>query len=681
MKEAFAYIDPGNGFVFIQNTSFIGPAILSLLGFILLWIRFFYKFTKRLLWAVIIIVIIIIIGGIIMSKRGVNKKVIIIGIDAMDPNITERLMNEGKLPNFSRLKSNGSYSRLQTTYPAESVVAWSSFSTGLNPGGHGVFDFIMREPSNYMPYLSLNEVSMDAQKIKIYRKGITFWETLSKSKIPSSIFFCPNTFPPEKILGKMLSGMGVPDLYGTMGRFLFYTSKELSEQEKETRGKLIFVKPNKNIVETYIYGPKVLVKNEVVESMVPLKITLYPNAKNVEIEFQDNRLFLEKDTWSKWQRISFKIGQLKKAYGIVKFYLKGIEPDFELYLSPVNFDPEKPIFTISFPKGLSRKIARKVGLYYTQGMPHDSWALSEDRIDEEAFLQHVDMVFEERERILREELKSFRSGVFFFYFDTLDIIQHMFWRFIDSKHPLFISSSPYKGTIFKYYEKMDQLLGEIIKSIDEDATIIVLSDHGFSAFRRTVHLNRWLLENGFLCLKDGITEGKEFFEGVDWSKTKAYALGFGGIYLNKIGREKNGIVEEWEQEGLKKAISEKLKQWLDVQAQDNIIKNVYEKEEIFTGPYTEQAPDLFIGFNAGYRASWQTALGGIPKISIEDNNKKWSGDHLVDPTLVPGIIFINKKFKLNNPEIADIAPTILCIFNIHNSKQTQGKILISDENH
>ena len=674
MKEAFAYIDPGNGFTFFQNTSFLWPAILSLIGFVLLWI----KFAKRFFW-IIIVIFIIIIGGMMIGKKGVNKKVIIIGVDAMDPNITERLMNEGKLPNLSGLKNNGSYSRFQTTYPAESVVAWSSFSTGLNPGGHGVFDFIMRAPSDYMPFLSLNEVSENAQENKIYRKGMTFWEVLSKNKIPSYIFFCPNTFPPEKIFGKMISGMGVPDLYGTMGRFSFYTSKELSGPEKETRGRILFVKPDSNMIETYIYGPKVSVKDKVAESKIPFKILLHPDLNKIEIELQNNRFSLEKGQWSKWERVSFKIGLFKKAYGIVKFYLKSVEPDFELYLSPVNFNPESPIFPISYPKDFSKKLARKFGLYYTQGMPHDTWALSEDRINEEAFLQHVDMVFNEKRKILEEELRNFKNGLFFFYFDTLDIVQHMFWRFIDSRHPLFISSSPYSNTIFEYYMKIDQLLGKVLKGIGEDATLIVLSDHGFTAFRKAVHLNSWLLENGFLSLKDGLREGGDFFEGVDWPKTKAYALGFGGIYLNKEGREREGIVKEQEAEGLKEAISEKLKQWKDGQADEEIVRNVYKKEEIFIGPYKDNAPDLFVGFNAGYRASWKTALGGIPEMLIEDNNKKWSGDHLVDPALVPGVIFINKKLKLKEPSIVDIASTILDLFDITKPKEIHGKELFKDE--
>lgn len=306
-------------------------------------------------------------------------------------------------------------------------------------------------------------------------------------------------------------------------------------------------------------------------------------------------------------------------------------------------------------------------------MPHDTWALTEDRLNEKAFLEQVDSILNEKRKILNEELKEFKRGVFFFYIDTLDIIQHMFWRYIDPKHPLFVEDSFYRDIIFKYYERIDKILGEILEKLDNNTTLIVLSDHGFNSFRRGVHLNRWLLDNGFLFLKEGIKESKGFFENIDWSETKAYAVGFGGIYINKVGREKYGIVDESEIEELKKAISTKLEEWQDTKSQDKVVKKVYSSEDVFNGTYKKDAPDLFVGFNTGFRASWQTALGGVPLALIEDNNKKWSGEHLIDSSLVPGIIFVNKKINLNNPSLIDLLPTILKIFNIPKPKDLQGK--------
>lgn len=674
------YVDPGSGFVFAQNTSFLLAIILGLLGSLFVFVKLFFNFFRRFLWIFFVILVAAIIIGGMMTHREPHKKVIILGIDAMDPKITEELMQAGKLPNFSYLKKIGAYSHLATTTPAESVVAWSSFATGFNPGGHGIFDFIMRNPQNYLPYLSLNEISNINGKthIRLRRKGETFWSTLSKNRIPCFIYFCPNTFPPDRIFGKMLSGMGVPDISGTMGRFSFYTSKRLTPEDKDSRGKIIGVEPKNNIIETEIYGPKVASGNSVKEKAIPLKIIISPEERKIILQFQENRLALKENSWSDWQKTSFKMGPFKRLHGILKFYLKAIQPDFQLYVSPINFNPEEPPFLISYPYNYSKKLANKFGLYYTQGMPHDTWALTEDRLDEKAFLEHADEILDENERILRGELKEFKGGLFFFYFETLDVIQHMFWRYIDPQHPLYEKNPIYQDTIFRYYEKVDRIIGETLKILDKDTTLIILSDHGFNSFRRAVHLNRWLLENGYLFLKEGINESKEFFEDVDWSKTKAYALGFGGIYLNRMGREYYGIVSETEVRNLKQKIIEGLKQFHDSETGEMVVNNVYAQEDVFQGPFMNDAPDLFVGFNKGFRASWQTALGGAPTSLIEDNKRKWSGDHLIDPALVPGVIFVNKKVTLKNPSITDIAPTILFLFNIEQSDEMQGNSLLNE---
>ncbi len=265
--------------------------------------------------------------------------------------------------------------------------------------------------------------------------------------------------------------------------------------------------------------------------------------------------------------------------------------------------------------------------------------------------------------------------MFFFYVDTLDVIQHMFWRYTDTQNPLYEKNSPYADVITNYYKKIDEVVGEILKNIDANTTLLVISDHGFSAFRESVHLNRWLLENGYLTLEEGKTDSKDFLEGIDWGKTKAYAIGFGGIYLNKIGRESEGIVDESEAFDLKLKIKEGLLKLKDSNGLA-AINNVYTQEEIFKGKYSNAAPDLFVGFAKGFRASWQTALGGVPAKLIEDNQRKWSGDHLIDPVLVPGVIFINKKINSKTPSMVDIAPTLLHLFNDGKKEKMDGNSLI-----
>ncbi len=684
MSSLLKYVDPGTGFVFAQNTAYVWSIIAGLLGTSLFFFKIFFKRVKKFPWIILVVTALVLIGIAVIHRIGHKNKVLILGIDALDPEVTERLMREGKLPHLTRIKETGSYSRLTTTVPSESVVAWTSFLTGTDPGQHGICDFIMRDPSTYRPYLSLNEISHAGGNVKISvrRKGEAFWSVLSKSRVPCYVYFCPTTFPPEPLAGRMLSGMGTPDIAGNIGRFSFYTTKTLSREDHESRGRIIRVTPDRGTIHTGLYGPKVSTRSgdSTADAQVPFTVTVQPHEEKVQLRLEGRTgFFLKKGGWSGWEKVSFRIGPFTRLHGIVKFYLKSIEPDFELYASPINFDPEDPPFPISYPSAYSKKVAGRTGLYHTQGMPHDTWALTEDRFDEKAFLEHVDEVLSERERILKSELKDFKGGMLFFYFDTLDIIQHMFWRYTDPRHPLYEVNALYKDTIARYYEKMDAIIGEVLKGLDEHTTLIVASDHGFGPFRRAVHLNRWLLEKGYLSLKEGVNESKEFFADVDWSKTKAYALGFGGIYLNEIGRERYGIVESSGAQELKRTIAEELKKLRDPATGEPVVNNVFSSREIWAGSRVDDMPDLFVGFKRGYRASWQTALGGVPSVLIEDNKRKWSGDHLIDPSLVPGVLFVNKKVAVADPSIIDIAPTVLTLFGIPKPAEMRGRVLLEDE--
>ncbi|MDD5668962.1 MAG: nucleotide pyrophosphatase, partial [Candidatus Omnitrophica bacterium] len=205
------------------------------------------------------------------------------------------------------------------------------------------------------------------------------------------------------------------------------------------------------------------------------------------------------------------------------------------------------------------------------------------------------------------------------------------------------------------------------------------SDHGFTSFHTGVHLNRWLADNNYLFLTDHNTESGGFFENVDWEKTKAYAVGFGGIFLNKKGREARGIVREEEFQRLKQSIADGLRGLKDPSTTEAVVRSVYDGEETFKGSRNSHAPDLYVGFNAGYRASWQTALGAVPPVVMEKNQKRWNGDHLVDPALVPGVIFSNKKMISGRiPDITDVAVTVLDLFPGKTSVKLDGKNLFKN---
>lgn len=673
------YVDPSGGFVFVQQGGYLWGILLGLLGSVLFFLKFFFSSRKRSLLVFIILAAGAVFGGMFfMRPRAYPKKVIVLGIDAMDAPLTEQFMREGRLPACLALTRQGTYSRLATTNPAESAVAWTSFATGLTPGAHGIFDFVMRSPEDYVPYLSLNEIVSGGKQVHIRRKGTPFWKVLSDQRIPCALYFTPNTFPPEPVYGVMLSGMGTPDVTGTMGKYSFYTAQKLTDEDRGSRGRIIGVNPERGKITAVLYGPRLRVKDTETEAAIPFTIAIVPSERSVRIKLQGKSLVLKEKAWSSWQEVSFRLGALKRMRGILRFWLKSVQP-FELYVTPINFNPRHAFFPVSYPRGFSGQLAGHVGLYYTQGMPHDTWALSENRLDEKAFLEQVDTILSEKERILNEALRRFRGGALFFYFDTLDAVQHMFWRYQDPQHPLYERNAAYQDTIVRYYEKIDRIIGEVIQRADKDTTLLVISDHGFTSFRKSVHLNRWLLENGYLVLQEHLTEGGELFKGIDWSRTKAYALGFGGIYLNRAGREYYGIVPESDAQRLKQDIVKKLSVLKDPDTGAPVIHKVYTQEEAFNGASVRDVPDILVGFNAGYRASWQTALGGVPVKLIEANTRKWSGDHLVDPALVPGVVFVNKKAPLESPSMIDIAPTLLGLFQSDKPGLMQGKVLFKDE--
>ncbi|MEK6733362.1 MAG: alkaline phosphatase family protein [Candidatus Omnitrophota bacterium] len=658
-----AYIDPGTGFTIFNLEAWLVAIIAGFFGIILIFLKNIFNFFKKHknIFVFLLFFIACLTTGAFMNKGSrFDKKIIVLGFDGLSPDIVESMMKEGRLPNFSKLKEQGSYSRLLTTNPSQSPVAWAGFATGQNPGKNGIFDFIIRDPKTYTLNLAISDVKNSAPQKII--KSKCFWQYASEQNIPAVIISHPLTFPPGRIYGRMLSGMGVTDILGTEGTFTFYTTESM-DKNKDVGGR-VFQVSRAPVMVMNLIGPKVhTIGKESKNVKVPFKVTLEKDRKSAVIEFQNNKFELQPGEWSNWKEVSFKIGLFKTLKGIFKFYLVEAEPRFKLYISPINFDPRKPFFQISYPAGYSKELADNIGLYYTQGMPINTWAVNEKKLGETPLLEQSEMVLKERKAMLDFELKRFSKGILFCYFGATDTIQHMFWRYADPEHPLYEDGSPqkYKEAIENWYKKMDNILGDVMIGLNKNDTLIVLSDHGFNTFRRSAHINSWLRKNGYLELKNPYAKtGSELLTDIDWSKTRAYAIGFGSIYINQKGRERSGIVNpESDTELLKEEIINKLRGWRDEKYNQSVVNDVYKKEDIFHGKYAKNAPDLYIGFNIGYRASWQTALGAVPEVAIEDNMKKWSGDHLFDSKLVPGIIFSNKTIIKDKPSIYDIAPTIL----------------------
>jgi predicted AlkP superfamily phosphohydrolase/phosphomutase len=639
-----------------------------------------------------------------------SRKVIVLGIDGLDPNLLRSFMDRGMMPHFQRLISAGGDLReMRTTIPAQSPVAWASFSTCTNPGRHGIFDFIHRQPDTFELYLSTSRTyepqgekfeigkwvfSLKSGEIKNLVGERPFWNYLTEAGIPAVIYRTPSNFPPFAGKAWEMSGMGTPDIMGTYGTFSYYTDTPPKNSGKITGGKVFptFLK-NNGIAENYLYGPQNSFRLDEKEPFdevdgrkhynyekltIPFKVYVDQEHAVAKIVVQDKEIFLQQGEWSGWVEVRFElIPHVKHLSGIVKFYLKEVRPHFKLYVSPININPAHPALPIFNPPEYGEALVKDLGLFYTQGMAEDTKARTYGILDDREYWSQSQMVTADWFRAWRWHLDRFREGFLFFYFSTLDLGQHMFWRYLDHVSPIHEQAlkSGLKDPVERLYRQMDEALGMVLQKIDAQTTLIVISDHGFTGFRRCFNLNSWLLDNGYLSLLDPAQREKaEYFENVDWNRTRAYGLGINGLYLNLENREFKGIVRPDQEAGLLTELKRKLEMLIDPKTGEHPLKHAYIAKEVYKGKYVGTfSPDIILGFRRGYRASWETILGGVPKDWFTDNLDPWSGDHCIDPTEVPATLVTTKKIKKSSPAIWDIGPTVLNEFGIKIPENLEGK--------
>jgi predicted AlkP superfamily phosphohydrolase/phosphomutase len=611
------------------------------------------------------------------------KKVIVIGLDGLEPAIVEEMIAAGELPNLARLKAEGGLSRVATTYPAQTPVAWSTFATGTNPGGHGVFDFLRREPRTYQPDSGLNHYEQKnafvPPRVVNQRRGSPVWEQLSAAGIGSVVLRCPCTYPPDRVNGRMLSGMGVPDLRGGFGTSTFF-SVDGSTGSRESEHFIRIEDDGTGTIVTHLIGPKHPRTRE--NSRFDLTLDLDRSARRLLVRSAGSPKALEvrEGEWSDWLRVKFKLGLLQSVLGIVRFHLVRVEPTLELYASPINFDPVSPPFPISYPSEYAGQLAESLGTFYTAGMVEDHNGLSNERFGEDVFLAQCEDAWRERRGMMIHELERFEAGLFYCLFDTPDRVQHMLWRFREPTHPAnrgWASSPSLLGAVEDHYRRGDAMVGDALEFVDEETLFIVLSDHGFGSFQRGFHLNTWLRDQGLLTLKDEADPG-DLLQGIDWDRTRAYGLGLSGLYLNLQGREGLGTVKPDDAERLKADIARELTGLNDPERGVVAIRSALPREQIYSGAYVEEAPDLIINCAEGYRISWGSTTGGVPAGGVfEDNTRKWSGDHIIDPALVPGVLLMNRSFRGEGAKLLDLAPTILAALGLPDGPAMEGNSLLS----
>jgi len=656
-----------------------------------------------------------------------SQKVVILGFDGMDPELTERWMAEGQLPNFSRLAAQGGYYRLETSHSPESPTSWASFATGSQAGKHNIFDFLVRDPKTYMPDLGIvkksppeflfNYLPIKRPAIASIRGGTSFWVTAGQHGVRSSLLTVPITFPPEEVEnGELLSGLPLPDIRGTIGTF-YYFATDLSRYEEgntEMGGILKRLVMDRGVAKTELVGPPnpvvkaqqraILAKGPALADAdkaalaeltaredIRLPVTIHWNRpeRRATIEIQDSSVSLAEGEWSKWVTLEFRVNFLVRLHGMVQLFLIRADKELQLYISPVNWRPDSPPVPISYPESFSAQINDRLGFFRTLGWAEATWPLNEDRIDERAFMDDLYRAFDDRAQVMLHRVDARKWDVLVWVSESTDRVQHMMWRFVDKTHPMYneADAAKYGDAILRVYRRADQVVGEVLDHLPPDTQVFVMSDHGFHSFRHAVNLNTWLVNEGFLAIKGQRTEMKgmnemflgsgQFWENVDWSRTKAYAMGLGQVFINLKGREGDGTVDPAEYKAVVDDLASRLMGMTDPKSGARIVSSVYKRDDIYSGPFVKDAPDLQVGMMDGYRVSWQTTLGGSPPGDIVyANARKWSGDHCgFDYKTIPGILISNRTLAVQDPRVIDIAPTVLKYFGVPIPKEMDGKPL------
>ena len=598
-------------------------------------------------------------GSCAAPARKDLPSVIVLGIDGMDPGFVESHWPD--LPNLDNLRRTGEFKRLTTTMPPQSPVAWSTFITGTSPAEHGIYDFVHRDPRTMLPFSSMGETEqpshslsigpyrfpLAAARIRTFRRGKPFWQTLAERKIPVTILRMPTNYPPVECEGESLAGMGVPDMQGTFGTFTFFTDDALESARDVPGGQIVSVRLENRRAILRVPGPANTFRKDRSLSFVDVIADVDTAEPVARFNVQDKSFLLRQGEWSDWIEVEFPIvSGLKSAPGMFRVYAKQLSPEFRIYVSAVNVDPLRPELKISVPASYSAHLARSTGLYYTQGIAEDTAALRQNVFDRKEYLAQSRLVAREHIALLKQAVSEFRGGFLFFHFFGVDQNSHMLWRKFD-------------GELLDTYKMADSLVGWVAERA-KPATIIVMSDHGFSTFDRAVNLNTWLVREGFMKLKNPYSiDESELFPNVDWSRTQAYSLGLNAIYLNLSGRERNGIVPKSAAAGVLAQIAGRLQTFRDNGAV--AVPTTWSPHPKFEGDI-EYAPDLVVGYAPGYRSAWGGALGSIAAVVVEQNRDAWIGDHCIAPQYVPGVLISNRKSEAAYPDLKDLPAAILRMF-------------------
>ena len=579
-------------------------------------------------------------------------KTIIIGLDAFDPKFFEKLHDQGKTPNLSKYVQANHYSRFKITNPAQSEVSWTSIATGQNPGGHGMFDFVHRNPKNYGIHVSLlpTKKSLVGLQFAYPHEAETIFDYAVDRGYPATSLWWPATFPARLTSPvQSIPGLGTPDINGKLGVGILYSADKIKENvPQKTQLEGLIPASNSGIFTGKLKGPVRTKGNKTEETSIDFTLEFTDNDHAVFTLGKKISLNLKLGEWSPAFETGFKMGFLITLKTVTRVILtQGIDNP-RLYFLPLQIHPMSSAWPYGSPRNFVKSTWDLAGPYLTLGWPQDTTGLDEGIINDRQFLALCDSILETKEKVLNAQIQRFQEGILGIVFDTLDRVQHMFWK----NHPDIIES---------WYIKLDGLVGRIENQIKasnhSDTQILIMSDHGFSNFDYKVNLNKWLVDQKYLSPMHKLESSN--LEQVNWGESQAYAIGLNSLYLNQSGREAKGVITPEQKSAVLEKISSSLLDWKGPDGKQ-VVSSVRKNSEAFEGPLAHLGPDLVIGYAPGYRASADTGIGKWTNHSIEENHDHWNADHCIDPEAVQGVIFRNQDLSnFPNPSYKDIPPMVL----------------------
>jgi predicted AlkP superfamily phosphohydrolase/phosphomutase len=563
-------------------------------------------------------------------------RTLLLGFDAFDPNIVEALIEKGKLPNLRKWAESSRYSRFQVSNPAQSEVSWTSIATGLNPGDHGMFDFVHRDPQTYALSVSLLPTGKGLGGIQFLRpyNARTIFDTAAERGYPATSLWWPGTFParPDSPV-RTLPGLGTPDIQGRLGVGTFYTT---DPNRPEKMGKTP-VRPlesrGSGRYAAQFEGPLRGGSQGAQSALLDLALNIQ-NANQIELRIGNQSFPLQLGKWSPIIELNFKLGFLVSVRAITRVIVTQIEPVVRMYVLPLQIHPLHAIWRYGTPASFVKNAWKVAGPFLTLGWPQDTTGLEDGCIDDDHFLDLCDQIVAARFKLLMHLLGEFQEGLLASVFDTLDRVQHMFFK----QKPELIES---------WYQRFDDIAGQVstrLASLSntgrEPARMLIVSDHGFQRFDYKVNLNRWLIDQGYLAPSNGAANGavEGDLKSVDWSRSQAYAVGLNSIYLNQAGREGQGSLPPASIPAFLDDLCARLEDWTGPDGRP-VVQKVYRRSEALDGALSHLGPDLLVGYTPGYRGSAETGLGAWKASAAEPNSDHWASDHCFDPVSVPGVVF------------------------------------------